>query len=124
MISSVTLDYSKANKRPAGCGTIEVLRSYDEDDDDVIASLHGKEFGGRAVRIEKFDTKVARKSLSDTRYFDDNISCKCSLCGRVGHKHQDCIYPPLPVPCHLCARFGHEPCEYIESSCPTIIYFR
>ncbi len=98
---------------PKGFATAEL--QPDTEAAHAVTALHGQDFGGRPVRIERNDISEKRRKSGglssygggEGRYFINTIGCKCPLCGQVGHKG-DCGVEPV-VPCHLCARCDHDP---------------
>lgn len=134
--STVVFGVDKKSGLPSGSATVHVdleesdssdpnksatedgeTKLYDDDlvDDPVarcIETLQGEDCGGRPLRVQRF---LVRKRQSgslggrgDSRYFADDISCKCHNCGEVGHRQQDCTNDTMPVPCHLCAGLDHD----------------
>ena len=108
-VVSVTVKYDQKKGLPAGSASCEVLREG-LDLDAFITALRQSKMGGRPVRaeLESSGKRRSRQSGEGLRYFGVDISCKCYLCGEVGHKSQECINPPLPTPCTLCAGLDHE----------------
>lgn len=107
-VSAVNLKMDRRGL-PAGAATCEVSREG-LSLDTLLSALRQTEMGGRLVRAEMAPTgnRRQRSSVDGSRYFDVDISCKCFLCGQVGHKAQECVNPPLPTPCSLCAGLDHE----------------
>lgn len=100
----------KKSKAPNGTATAQ-LTGGTGSVQDRIQSLQGERCGGRPVKVLRYrrDAPSRRSSGSECgRYFADDISCKCHLCGVVGHRQQDCTNDPLPTPCHLCAGKDHD----------------
>lgn len=115
---SVSVEVNKKTLRPAGTAMAEAEASTDATC--IIKALEDKDFHGRPLGIRLFENRSKSGKQGDTgRYFSDDISCKCYLCGKVGHKQADCTNPPLPLPCHLCAGSDHE-----SSNCPNITCYR
>jgi hypothetical protein len=87
--------------------------------DVIIQSIQGEDLAGRPLRVQRYlDKSAAKRRLSgpggggtpgkDSRYFSEDISCKCNNCGQVGHKQADCTNETETNPCHLCAGKDHE----------------
>jgi hypothetical protein len=84
----------------------------------IISTIHGLNIQGRIIRACLSDSK-RRQSLDNNRYFEENISVKCSNCNQVGHTQVDCTLPIQPLPCHLCAGRDHESID-----CTNIVCYR
>ncbi len=132
---------------PLGSAAVEFVLPNDDDDkgmvsskikgdgfcttlEEVIDALNGKMCGGRPVRAQKPSSTDVKRRISfgagsmggrdiTLRYFVTDISCKCNSCGQVGHRQQECINDPLPIPCHFCAG-----CDHDAGDCPNIICYR
>lgn len=116
--TSVTLEMNKKTQRPAGTAMAEV--DGDVEASEILKALEEKDFHGRPLGIKVFEIRAKSGRQSDaSRYFSDDISCKCYLCGMIGHKQVDCTNPPMLLPCHLCAGSDHE-----ASNCPNITCYR
>jgi hypothetical protein len=126
-VKSVTVggatDKKLTSNMPAGSASVEVLLEEGQSLHDCLNLINGKYCGRRPVRAQKAQSdnrkrfSLGRDSLS--RYFENDISCKCHLCGQVGHKQADCLNDPIPNPCHLCAGTDHEAMD-----CPNIVCYR
>ena len=133
-----TMDMDTRTARPAGSATVVLDGLVDEDDvaedeerapaavlEAALVALRDVKFGGRIGRVQKVlsaGEQRERRRLSgggDVRYFSENISLKCHLCGQVGHRKDQCDNAPLPQPCHLCGETDHEP-----QDCSNIVCFR
>ena len=90
---------------------------------DCIQELQGEEIGGRPLRVQRYLAKKRQSGSlggrGDSRYFNDDISCKCHNCGQVGHRQQECTNESMPIPCHLCAGLDHD-----AGGCPNITCYR
>lgn len=122
---------------PAGAAIVSL--PPDSSVTEVVGDLKGKLCERRPVRVENADGSKRRnsKGKDKNRYFGD-ITCKCPLCGEVGHRQNDCMNDPIPTPCHLCAGGDHDSgwltgtilrilrlCRTISiGSCPNIACFR
>jgi hypothetical protein len=110
-LEQIVLGLDKKTKAPNGSATAQLtMGTGGGSAQDRIQLLQGERCGGRPVKVLRWrDTPTRRSSGSECgRYFADDISCKCHLCGAVGHRQQDCTNDPLPTPCHLCAGKDHD----------------
>lgn len=113
---NIKLGIDKKTKLPSGSATVEIMNTSidgeNKDLSELIKTMHGENCCGRPARIQRYTSgnTSARNSLSKEhgRYFADEISCKCNLCGQVGHRQADCVNDPIPTPCHLCAGQDHD----------------
>ena len=112
--SNVVMNIDKKTNLPSGsalCDISDIDKGGDQavDIPGSFSRLHGQLLGGRPIRVSYAGEKRRNSSGRDnSRYFGIDISKKCSLCGIVGHKQNDCTNDPIPFPCHLCAGKDHE----------------
>jgi hypothetical protein len=120
VVLSVVIKMDKKRNLPAGAVAVE-LRREGVDTEALLALLREKDLGGRKIRAELSgqSRRRPRPSSEGSRYFGADMSCKCFLCGEVGHKSQECGNDPLPTPCGLCAGLDHE-----SGACPNITCYR
>jgi hypothetical protein len=120
--ATVHVEFDSASAAPPGAPPTsnEEVPLYadllDEEVAECIQALQGEDCGGRPLRVQRF---IAKKRQSgsmggrgDSRYFSEDISCKCHNCGLVGHRQQECTNDSVPLPCHLCAGLDHEAGAY------------
>lgn len=98
----------KSTNQPKGSAIGYLSNTHDVDA--AIKLINGSDFGGRPVRIERGDVEKKRRSIGggESRYFLNNLSFKCNVCGEVGHRGGSCE-AEAEIPCHLCARCDHDP---------------
>ncbi len=112
--SNVLMNIDKKTNLPSGsalCDISDIDKGSDQEIDILgsFSRLQGQLLGGRPIRVSYAGEKRRNSSGRDnSRYFGVDISRKCSLCGIVGHKQNDCTNEPIPFPCHLCAGKDHE----------------
>jgi hypothetical protein len=111
LLTHVEMGVDKKTRQPSG----HAVASLAQGADPVAASgqLNGEICYGRAVRV--FPVRAGgRQSFGGgncgvgSRYFEPDISFKCSGCGAVGHKQAECVVPAAPLPCHFCAGSDHD----------------
>lgn len=87
---------------------------------ECMETFQGIDCGGRQLRVQrklnynKNDSSSGIKrrlsgSSSNARYYSNAMSCKCTTCGEVGHRSNECeSETPIVTPCHLCAGTDHD----------------
>lgn len=109
-LEQIVLGLDKKTRAPNGTATAQLTGGGGGSAQDRIQLLQGERCGGRPVKVLRWRDVPSRRSSGSEcgRYFAEDISCKCHLCGAVGHRQQDCTNDPLPTPCHLCAGKDHD----------------
>jgi len=106
-IKSIKLFMSKENPKLNAGRAIVVFEKPDAAAAciDGLRTLHDRPLV--VILLEASGNKPAAQPITN-RYWLEDISTKCFLCGQVGHIRANCPNPPKLKPCPLCAKTDHD----------------